>query len=438
MTTIVIVSGIPLSCNPRVVKEATVLTAAGYDVEILAAMFDERLGPHDDHLIRRHGLQVTYVYDGRRAGARQKVQWAYARIRHRAGAGVWKATKIANSLQLGYFVPELLRECLARNADLYSVHLETGLWVGRELARRGYRVGVDFEDWYSEDLLEDARAGRPIQFLKQLEMELLQRATYCWTTSQCMADTMARVYGVRPPNVVYNSFPPNDREKVQVDSDHAPVNIPLSICWYSQTVGPGRGLEDLMQCTRMLGVPVEIHLRGDCTSEYKRFLVSMASSVRGTKVHFFERCAHHELKKWISRQDVGFAGETGHCASRDLTITNKVFEYLQAGIPVLATTTSGQVEAMQKAPGAFFGYRAGQLSDLAKAIEQCADRVALPKAKAAAERALSGPLSWQRSANQICNSVERSLAHPAMPPIGVERRRFNFSGPKPHFERSQL
>ena len=62
--------------------------------------------------------------------------------------------------QLSYCTRELLTAAQQLAADLYIAHSEPGLWVAAQLARMGRRIGVDMEDWFSEDLLPEARRDR--------------------------------------------------------------------------------------------------------------------------------------------------------------------------------------------------------------------------------------------------------------------------------------
>src|SRR5437868_12041914 len=42
--------------------------------------------------------------------------------------------------------------------------------------------------------------------------------------------------------------------------------------WFSQTIGPGRGLEMLLKCLPYIKVPSEIHLRGGYPSSAQQWL----------------------------------------------------------------------------------------------------------------------------------------------------------------------
>src|SRR5687768_2570217 len=64
---ICIVTGSSLARNPRVVKEASALAAAGHEVTVLGPAFSERLADEDAALARTGGWQHRIVVDMRAA-----------------------------------------------------------------------------------------------------------------------------------------------------------------------------------------------------------------------------------------------------------------------------------------------------------------------------------------------------------------------------------
>jgi glycosyltransferase involved in cell wall biosynthesis len=71
----------------------------------------------------------------------------------------------------------------------------------------------------------------------------------------------------RQVSVVYNSFPPGN-----IQDNHI-QKIPNSLVWFSQTVGPNRGIEDFINVLRQLDIPVEIHFIGFSSISYREYLV---------------------------------------------------------------------------------------------------------------------------------------------------------------------
>ena len=74
-----------------------------------------------------------------------------------------------------------------------------------------------------------------------------------------MSEATASEYGCRPPAAVYNAFPWSDRAALDGQiKDRRDLSLP-SINWYSQTLGQGRGLEDLFDALSCVPYAAEFH-----------------------------------------------------------------------------------------------------------------------------------------------------------------------------------
>jgi glycosyltransferase involved in cell wall biosynthesis len=323
---------------------------------------------------------------------------------------------------LGYGVDVMLKTALAEKADLTIVHSEAGLWVGGQLLDKGLHVGVDFEDWFSEDLLPEARRSRPLTQLKSLERRLMRECRYRLTTSHALAGALSEAYGETKPAVVYNTFP--FAERASVDGkvrDRIDKALP-SLHWFSQTIGPGRGLETLFRSLQYLSFPAEIHLRGNCPAETERWIKSSVSDEWAERVFIHPTVSNAELLSRISEHDIGLALETPNCPSRNMTITNKLFQYMQAGLAVIATDTLGQQEVMQKCPGAGRLVTSDDPQSLARAISSLAkDGEKLFEAKKASEGAARDMFSWEVQAEVLLDEAERALSSSALNSLKVVR-----------------
>jgi glycosyltransferase involved in cell wall biosynthesis len=274
-------------------------------------------------------------------------------------------------------------------------------------------VAVDMEDWFSEDLLPEARKHRPIRLIRSLERELLSYGTYSSCPSRAMSDAIARGYGCRAPAVVYNAFP--WAERCFIDKSHEDrINLGLpSIHWFSQTLGEGRGLEDLFGALGYLRGEVEIHLRGAPTAGFEYMLSSRVPEAWRRRIFIHPQVPNDKLLSRIAEHDIGFAGETPLIRSRDLTVTNKILYYLLAGLAVVASDTAGQREVAAQASGGVSLYPSGDPAALAA----CLDRLlcsadALRRAKAAALDAAERTFCWERQEKALLDSIARVLRSP--------------------------
>ena len=96
---IVIVSGIQLSNNPRVVKEADALGAAGFDVEVLAAVLARDSAQRERLLYEGKPWRFTPVIDNRQQGMKAKLGWTFKRLRTRFWREVYRYTGVTHVAQ---------------------------------------------------------------------------------------------------------------------------------------------------------------------------------------------------------------------------------------------------------------------------------------------------------------------------------------------------
>jgi hypothetical protein len=249
---IVLLTGNSLCHNPRVLKEASALARAGHEVQVLGSWLDANFKARDLALLERASFKFVPVIDFTLPGIGHEVARFVRRAGRRAANDIYRWTGRQNPLQLGFGIRHLFKCALQIPADLYVAHSEPGLWVALQLARSGKRVGVDMEDWYSEDLLPEARQYRPLAFLRSLEGELLSEGNYASCPSRAMSRALADAYGCAPLTVIYNAFEWSERRALDGSTkDRRNKDVP-SIHWVSTTLGQGRGLDGLLAAIPLL------------------------------------------------------------------------------------------------------------------------------------------------------------------------------------------
>jgi glycosyltransferase involved in cell wall biosynthesis len=410
---IVLLSGNSLCHNPRVFKAAGALARAGHDVEVLGAWLDPVLKARDLILIKDAPFRFSPVLDCTLTGLRAAPAQLLRRARFKLANAWHGVTGWDSAHQLGPAAAPMLARAQSIEADLFIAHSEPGLHVAWTLMQRGSRVGVDMEDWFSEDLLPQSRRHRPLRLLRLLERELLTPGSYTSSPSRAMSEMLAKEYGGNPPLVLYNAFSWADRQTIDgARQDRRNAGI-ASIHWYSQTLGPGRGIEDLVGALPLLKCDAEFHLRGRAAPGMEDWIASRIPEGLRQRVFFHPLVSNSELLSRIAEHDIGFAGEMPYCRSRDLTVTNKILHYLLGGLAVVASDTAGQREVAEAAPDAVALYRSGSPQALAQALDLLIgspDRLA--RAKAAALRAAEATFCWERQQPALLEGVAQALCEP--------------------------
>ncbi len=407
---IAILSGSSLSHNPRVLKAAGTLASAGHDVAVLGAWLDADLKAQDQRLLQSAPFRFVPVLDGTQSGWHAATARRLRRARRKAAHLAHRAIGRESPDQLGYAVVPLLARARETEADLSIAHSEQGLYAAWQLMRQGHRVGVDMEDWFSEDLLPQARRGRPLKLLRFLEGELLRHGAYASCPSHAMSEALAGAYGGKAPVVLYNAFPWADRHTF--DGRRCDRRDPVlpSIFWYSQTLGPGRGIEDLIAALPLLESPAEVHLRGRTVADFEAGIRSRLPQAWQQRLFFHPLVANSELASRVAEHDIGFAGDVPYCRNRDLTVTNKILHYLVGGLAVVASDTAGQREVAARVPGAISLYDPGNPRALAQVLALLLESPErLRRAKAAALQMAQEFFCWERCECTLRSAVASAL-----------------------------
>ena len=401
---ILILTSAHLCRNPRVVKEATTLGAAGYDVTVMSLSVQSRFERMDQELMRELPFKrVTIDYSADRASMRvadflqRGATWITRRLCRVLGVETAQTLGPASTL---------LRFARSFPADLTIVHTEIPIWAAQYLIRDGRRVAVDVEDWYSEDLLYADRQSRPIKLLRHAEEAALRQAVYSSATAQSMADALTTAYQCPPPIVIRNSFPLQSRSRVDTP---AATGAPRFI-WFSQTIGPGRGLELFFAAWARTKQPSKVYLLGDERPGYRQKLLNRLPPARRGDLHFIPLVTPEQLPRKLAEFDIGLALEPRWPLNRNITITNKILQYMNAGLAVIATDTAGQKEVMAAAPDCGLLITAHETTEYAQQLDALlGDRARLRATQFAARAAAEREFCWERETPRLLAAVARAL-----------------------------
>lgn len=392
-------------------KEAGSLAHAGYDVVVHAANAGGNLNLQEDQrLAARNGFRYEPITSALRGSIFARISAVWSRLLSRMGRELFRLFGIESHWQLGPSVAGLARAASAETADYHIVHLEQAAWVGVKLIEAGQPVGIDFEDWFSEDLTPHARRERPLRLLRELERSLLRGGAHATCPSRAMSDALAKAYGCFPPAVVYNAFRWSDRGALDgVLKDRKNCRVP-SIHWVSQSIGPGRGLEDLFGALPLVEHPAEVHLRGTPVAGCEAWLDALVPEDWRDRVIVHRLVSNEELLSRIAEHDIGFAGEMRYCRNKELTVSNKMFHYLLGGLVVVASDTDGQREVAEMAQGAVLLYPSGDAAALAMQLNTLlGSPEMLASAKAAALLAAEGTFCWEHQEGVLLEAVRRAV-----------------------------
>ena len=397
--------------NPRLIREADALAESGHQVRVVTPCHSASLAAKDQRLMSRRKWRLQQV-DFRPVGIFDRWRAFLIRGRRRAvnRCRSWLGIRGLGWAELAYTLalPELKRLAAAEPADWFIAHTQAALPVAAWAARRqNAKLGFDCEDllWYSP--------GDPVEIVRAIETAYLPQCEYVSAPSQAIGKKLEEAYGVTSL-VLLNVFPCTLAANMQ-----SPVarswRPKVKLHWFSQVIGPGRGIEDAVAALQWLDKDVELHLRGFCSEDYRVQLNDLAFDFGvSSRLFCYPQVDHDDLIEAMADYDIGLALERPENSNSGLTISNKLFSYLLAGLPVIATETPGHLEALAAIPQASATYPAGDARALAKRIERWSSNPqALREAQQCAWESARETYCWEQESLKflkIFESRDRSMA----------------------------
>ena len=341
------------------VKAADAFADAGHTVRVVSARFLDWAAEADQTShswsvidYRRGAAPAKYLITGIRFHAAR--QWVRV-----VGAG--HASLAAAGAASGRAAHDLLKLALAAPADLYYGGTCGGLAVAALAARRaGVPYGVDLEDFHEGEWQNDPK------LLRRVQCEVLLRAAFVTAGSSAIAASYEQAYGI-PVVPIHNTFP----LPAQAPDPEPPGADPLRLYWFSQTIGAGRGLEDVVRAIALAGIRAEIHLRGCARPEYIDSLKRLAGG--RLAIHTHPPAPPGEMVDLSRPYDAGLSPEDGRNLNRELCLNNKALTYILAGLAVVLTDTAGQRPFADDLGDGALRYRPGDIAALANGLRRWAE-----------------------------------------------------------------
>lgn len=389
-------------------KEADTLVAAGFRVHVVAGRNFAPVDPLDADVIANARWTHTRVEGGEGVNAaahRLLRRVARLLVKGTATPPTWLAARAHHGDTL-----RLAAAAARCRSDYYVGHCLAGLPAAAFAARHsGGRYGFDAEDYHDAETMTAIADPVEQRIRRTLHARLLPGAAHITAASPLIAEAYARTYGIKAPDTVLNVFPLHQAPVAPVPP--APVSPvrPARCYWFSQTIGPGRGLEAMVAIAGRMKTPVELHLRGHSSAAYRSQLQQ-----RATASGFLRPLVFHasgpagEMVRLAAAFDLGLSIEESQPLNRDLCLTNKIFVYLLAGIPQFLSNTRAQTAF---APALGDAALTGALSAVEASAGQLDAFFASPAriraAREAAWRLARSPFCWEHESAKFLSALER-------------------------------
>lgn len=394
------------STNPRLLKEADTLSENGYEVTVVCSFWSDWAYEYDKEILNNSKWKCVY------AGGtpyNKRLNYYYSRGRYKL-ARKFKF-KFPENCYLSRTTPELIDEAKKVKADLYIGHNLGALPAVVSAAKfNNSKCGFDAEDFHSGMSSTTTFISDEDRFTEYIEKKYLGECDYISSASKKISEAYSEKYDIDEPVTILNLFPLSLRPAKLRDLN---FNDPLRLYWFSQTVGEGRGLEDVIKALGALNYKdIEFHILGNCSKEYLKKISDLSEKVSldFNQIIFHKPESPMNMIKTASLYDIGFALEQPDTLNRNICLTNKIFTYMLAGNAIIATDTEGQKEIIDTVQNSIKSYTPGDIEELASIIKYWyANRNELQKAMAESWENGTSTYNWDMEKTKFLELVERII-----------------------------
>jgi hypothetical protein len=392
------------SANPRLVRDAGVLAAAGHAVRVVTTQHINGLDAHDARLVSN----VKWVFEpvdlGR--GAASKKSWNYIRARRRLASTLskWFLYESLIARAYAYGTPELTRTARAKSAQLFIAYQHNSLPAAARAAKaHGAMFALD-----AQDLLADCSAELP-RIAATIERRYLHECSYVSTMSQPAAERLSVTNGLkRQPLVLHNTPSIREREGLERPERRGEPANP-SLYWFGQTIGfHSCGLQ-VVRALPLLKTKVRLVLRGTPDGNFLSTLKALATDLGvSDQVEILPRAEPMEMVKLAAGHDILLGTQPGTQLFNQMAIGNKVFTGMMAGLALALTDTIAHRQLMQRAKACGFLFPDGDHERLASRLnELLCDPIKLAAAKKASWELAEDQFNWEIESKSLVDTVNR-------------------------------
>lgn len=318
--------------DARVLKEAQTLQSAGHEVTVFAL---HTPGVTQEKETLEGGIQVVRV-------ARSPL-WKLRKTRRVPGptgqaGGSGAIGRLSPARQVLRIVARLWthagllsRIAIHRAAVVHAHDVNTlpTAWLAAKLS--GAKVVYDAHEISTSR--EGYKSFRGL--VARVERTLMPRVQGTITTTDARAKFFARAYGVARPVVLQNRPRFTVSPATSRIRDELNLAQPWPVVIYQGGLQQGRGLERLVRIAATVPQAYFVFIGG---GRLTASLTALSQRLGlSEQVHFIPTVSLADLPSYTASADIGVQPIENTCLNHFTTDSNKLFEYLIAGLPVVAT-----------------------------------------------------------------------------------------------------
>jgi glycosyltransferase involved in cell wall biosynthesis len=350
-----------VSVEPRAPRHAVAVANLSDEIEVVfidcIPQGQPRITPRFFEGVRNLEYRTNY-YPYRGAG---RARLLFEKMKYWRSRQLYRAFGSLRAGALSTRAMKLEGLLLDAKADVYmGYNIDALVPVSRAAARVGAVTVFDCQEFYSD--MGQWQTELDKELIRSVERKYLPACDMVLAASDEMADELVRFYGIKRPLPLYN-VPPLQAELPMEKIEG------FNLYWRNSSINlSSRGLGDGLAALSLLPPDINLHVQGRLSEEGRGELARRTRELGiNERVIVHSPYEPHEAINAASRYTVGLCLEQSGCRNHDVTVSNKMFDYMMAGLPVVASDLPGLRDVVTRSGGGLL-FESGKAEDLAAKI----------------------------------------------------------------------
>jgi len=395
-----------ISYNPRLLKAADFLSEKNVEVVVYNPVL---------------GIGSANVYEQTIAGKNWRIiendlrknksssyrKWAFVSVVHKITSTLWNKFRwkigFDRYLNKGLYLNKIN---FKEKFDYIYINLVDNLPFAVKLKRAtGAKIIYDSQEYFVGQYQKYGKNER--DWVTEAERKYIHDIDLLIGTTNVMKEKLIEDYNLKIPSFRLRNVP--SRQMLSMESNTASLNSgKVYLVWHGMGIylNNTRGVHILVQALAKCKSNVALILQGSLPPDQKIILDGYIQSLGlEGKIIIRPPAEPYAIVASLRNCDIGLIGELPQEDNQKLTSSNKLFDYINAGLAVIASDLPGINETV-KQYNVGLSFQPGNVEELASCIDTLAnDPIKLKEYKIRAAAVSERELFWENDFQHVWNSI---------------------------------